>query len=74
MATAARMARYDVARRQLVRYLLRTYGGIDPTISEATGHTSVPLEMSSTTVGGEIRSVVRCVIAACRWAYARVAL
>ena len=80
IATVAHVARYEVARCQSVRDLLLSCGGIerDPAISQATEHTSVLPDMSSASagmrVGEKIRTLVRIVNAACRWAYERVAL
>ena len=78
--TATQMARYELARCRSVRDLLWTYGAIegDPTINVATEHISVLPDLSSASAGvtveEKIRALVRFLIAACRWAYERVAL
>jgi len=78
--TAAQMARYELARCRSLRDLLWTCGAIEdnPTINVTTEHISGPPDLSSASAGvrveGKIRALVRFVIAACRWAYERVAL
>lgn len=80
LAPSGLMARYEVARCQSVRDLLLSCGGIegDPAICQATEHTSVLPDMSTASVGvrieEKIRTLVRLVNGACRWAYERVAL
>jgi hypothetical protein len=70
-AIAVHTAQYESACRQSVRDLLRLHGGTDASSSEASvgGPNTRP-----STVVGEIRSLVRRVMVACRWAYDRVAL
>jgi hypothetical protein len=80
LATNGLMARYEVVRRQSVRDLLLSCGGLegDPAICQATEQTSVLPDISTASVGvriaEKIRTLVRIITVACRWAYERVAL
>jgi hypothetical protein len=80
LATKGLMARYEVARCQSARDLLLSCGGIegDPAICQATEQASVLPDMSTASVGvriaAKIRTLVRLVNVACRWAYGLVAL
>ncbi len=74
------MARYDVARCQSVRDYLLSCGDIDSeaTINRGTDDPSLMpdqyIAIAEVRAGEKIRSLVRFLNAACRWAYERVAL
>jgi hypothetical protein len=80
IATGAYMARYDVARCQSVCDYLSSCDNIDskPTINRETVDPSLLpdqyITIARARAGERIRTLVRFLNAACRWAYERVAL